>query len=931
MIQMLPSLASLFDWLLKSDGRALLGAMLPMPLRSKGKAPMYPHAEAGAWTWAKVEAFVKDHPRHTEWGLLLDTVIAVDADDAETVAWLESLQDPDVRAALDVCPVQATRKGRHYIFLRPPWADDEGYWDGARQVADRAVDLKTRCSTGTRSVLVVAPSAKKSWIRAPWDTAAAMVEIPRALLELVAVPKCVKKPTPPVLVPAPPPPVETTSSVDPLEVRALIAALSKSRAGSYRQWMEVGWCLHNVSPADDPDAFLPDWIAFSRLCAAKYCDGECQRVWATMRNATAAGFRIGSLHMWARQDSPVEYKHIVNRHVFDDVRNSNGTNNDVARIAHIILNDRFVCAISSGKLWYAFNGTRWISDEAAISVRHELSTTVREHFLLAAAKLAMNQSEDDLQSATSSSGDDLRAKMMHIAKLLQGTAFKSCVIQEMIEYFYDREFTRKLDADPNLVGFNNGVWDLKAAAFRPGRPEDRVSLSTGYDYVQDEDAGAAAQVASYWATMHPDAGQRDYVMRMFARQLFGDHGKELFHIHAGFRASASNGKSRFFEILDSSLGDYVRKFGIEMLTAKNRIEPGKPMPEFAAWKGVRILYCTEPNADETLNSGVLKDLTGGEIISYRLLHSSDIVQFRPQFKLHVMCNDAPRVDGSDSGVKRRIRKVDYISSFVDSIDADPERNAYPRDPVLIERFKTDASLRREFARSLLRIFDMEYDFEMPAVVRSNSRLYLEDNDAVHQFVAEWIVKEADAAFTLKEAKVAFASAEYYNHKPSTLKTDLEKALGTPCLAQKRVKSRGGEPQKNVFVGFKLVAPRVEDTSSASERRFREGLQHATGIVFETGCRPEWLRNNATGKCLELDMFNTDMRLAIEYDGPHHYTYPNCYHKTRAEFDASRARDALKDVQCAQHGVALLRVRAVGNVNEEVATCVAAMAARGFGI
>ena len=98
------------------------------------------------------------------------------------------------------------------------------------------------------------------------------------------------------------------------------------------------------------------------------------------------------------------------------------------------------------------------------------------------------------------------------------------------------------------------MWDLKAAAFRPGRPEDRVSLSTGYDYVQGEDADAAAQVAAYWATMHPDAGQRDYVMRMFARQLFGDHGKELFHIHAGFRASASNGKSRFFEILDASLG-----------------------------------------------------------------------------------------------------------------------------------------------------------------------------------------------------------------------------------------------------------------------------------------------------------------------------------------------------------------------------------------
>jgi hypothetical protein len=85
----------------------------------------------------------------------------------------------------------------------------------------------------------------------------------------------------------------------------------------------------------------------------------------------------------------VEYKHIVNRRVCDDVRNCNGTNdnddndnddndnNDDARIAHKIMTGRFVCAVASGKLWYAFNGTRWISDESAISVRHELSTTVR--------------------------------------------------------------------------------------------------------------------------------------------------------------------------------------------------------------------------------------------------------------------------------------------------------------------------------------------------------------------------------------------------------------------------------------------------------------------------------------------------------------------------------------------------------------------------
>ena len=120
------------------------------------KAPMFKHAKPGSWDAAKALDFAKRSPAHRQWAILLDRLVAVDADNAETVAWLESIPDPDVVAAMSVCPVQETHKGRHYIFLRPAWADDDRYWDGARQVDGVAVDVKTRCSTGTRGVLVVA-------------------------------------------------------------------------------------------------------------------------------------------------------------------------------------------------------------------------------------------------------------------------------------------------------------------------------------------------------------------------------------------------------------------------------------------------------------------------------------------------------------------------------------------------------------------------------------------------------------------------------------------------------------------------------------------------------------------------------------------------------------------------------------------------------
>jgi phage/plasmid-associated DNA primase len=102
-----------------------------------------------------------------------------------------------------------------------------------------------------------------------------------------------------------------------------------------------------------------------------------------------------------------------------------------------------------------------------------------------------------------------------------------------------------------------------------------------------------------------------------------------------------------------------------VVTTKQRADPGKPMPEFARWKGARVLYCSEPTHDDVLHSGILKDMTGGEQIVYRLLFSNAISCYRPMHKLHMMCNDKPKVNGGDSGVVRRVRVVEYNSQFVD--------------------------------------------------------------------------------------------------------------------------------------------------------------------------------------------------------------------------------------------------------------------------
>lgn len=63
-------------------------------------------------------------------------------------------------------------------------------------------------------------------------------------------------------------------------------------------------------------------------------------------------------------------------------------------------------------------------------------------------------------------------------------------------------------------------------------------------------------------------------------------------------------------------------------------------------------------------------------------------------------------------------------------------------------------------------------------------------------------------------------------------------------------------------------------------------------------KPDWLAS-ATGRKLELDGYNESLRLAFEYQGPHHFMQ-----------DSVKATDALKRAACTDHAVQLVEIEAI---------------------
>ena len=87
---------------------------------------------------------------------------------------------------------------------------------------------------------------------------------------------------------------------------------------------------------------------------------------------------------------------------------------------------------------------------------------------------------------------------------------------------------------------------------------------------------------------------------------------------------------------------------------------------------------------------------------------------------------------------------------------------------------------------------------------------------------------------------------------------------------------------------------------------RRTLEQLTGKPF-VKVRPDFLRNPASGRCLELDAFNPELQLGCEFQGIQHYTFPNPFHSTKERFEAQLHRDKLMVELCAQRGVTLLLV------------------------
>ena len=550
---------------------------------------------------------------------------------------------------------------------------------------------------------------------------------------------------------------DTSEDATEKHVLELLALLSSQRAVDRNDWIHVGWTLYNIM--DGSDRALEIWLDFSRLAGDKFDPDSCRYEWKTMKKK---GLTIGTLKYMAKRDNPHGYSLLMARYTKDYMDKSTqlgGSHHDLSLALFQKYDNEFVCASTADKLWYRFVSPTWIRDEEGVSLSRLItSELVPDYERIGKDLFAKQVNADNEESKMYSKKVELITRQI---RNLKSAPFKSHVMKECREVFYDREFYHQLDQDAFLIAFHNGVYDLHSHTFREGRPSDRLSLKMPIQFRTDlyPTHPDVQLVHDFFLKIFPDASVREYFFNVTCDIFIGGNIQKIVQVWSG---GGNNGKSVTQRLFEKMLGPYSIKLPTSLLVGK-RTQSSSACPELArAGHGVRLAMLQEPDGSDVINVGILKELSGNDTFFARGLYKEGS-EITPMFKLVLVCNEPPKVPNNDKAAWNRIRVIPFESTFSDNAPETLEEQLlqkhFPKD----RYFETTTlpSMIEPFAWVLiehLKRRPMVYP-EPPKVMLATST-YQRQNDVYGQYVEENIIKVEDP---VEARKAHIRLVDLYTH------------------------------------------------------------------------------------------------------------------------------------------------------------------------
>lgn len=304
-----------------------------------------------------------------------------------------------------------------------------------------------------------------------------------------------------------------------------------------------------------------------------------------------------------------------------------------ARCAVAMFGGEFSFSAALG--WLHYCGTHWRQDTAEADVDRAILAVLRQRRLLAVAT-----GKEAIVKATQGS-----AKRLRDAKAI----FRSLVTVDADEF----------DQRPYLLNVQNGVLNLRTRTLEPHSPAQRFTYCIDTPYDPEADMSVWINFLREVLQKSDDDGLLDYLQMAVGYTLTGDTSEEcLWYVYGPSRS----GKGAFTETLLALLGTPLAT-EVDFATFTAKREGDTQNFDLAPLKPARLIVTSESNRYENLNTGKIKQLTGGNYIRCAYKHRAHFT-YRPQFKAWLVSNHPVSADVDDDALWYRVKVITFPNSHI---------------------------------------------------------------------------------------------------------------------------------------------------------------------------------------------------------------------------------------------------------------------------
>lgn len=348
------------------------------------------------------------------------------------------------------------------------------------------------------------------------------------------------------------------------------------------------------------------------------------------------------------------------------VKSFNGEATSSARLLFVFCKDNYI--FDELDFWYEFNNT-WIKRDTN-TVRLKFMNILKDTYKRIYEYYLNNKMDFKFLH-----------KIRQIRESFDNTDNKNNIFIELEDIFTikknpNNDFNKKLDANTDLICFNNGVYDLKKSEFRKTTQEDYLSMTVGYDY-KDTYSEHIKDLKQYLKEILPVKKDREYLLTYLSIGLYNN----LFDLFTIFTGKGNNGKSKFVEFIKMTFGDYYGSFDGNILTD---LTPDSTDTKLMELSKKKIAFASRLKNNSILNKGILKFITKRRTNSLIDYTTNKMVDFVPNFLTFLVCNDIPDINYMDTSLVERLRCINFPTEFVDN---PTKKNQKKIDTKINEKFK----------------------------------------------------------------------------------------------------------------------------------------------------------------------------------------------------------------------------------------------------